>query len=530
MLCVIDDDPEDVTTLTALARAAYPEARVLPTDDATFRDWKHATAWLRQVVDDTEDTVLFLDLGLGQLGRQRIRTAMHHCGTLRRLFPHARLVAYTQYAQLVRPLPDFESTFNGLLNKQFLQSADTDVEQLNYVKQTTDAALPPQLSDMEHLFANACIVDSLGLRLFEAAFGVDTVYRLLSEWSSTWHDVQIQALNSGFSGTYLLRITGISPKGRESRIFKLCRERKPLQDELDAVFKDPWSLKTIGRHSAFTDRNVRRLTSENGFYFVQADAEGRELLEVVRGVDRTAAERAIGSLNRLLVECLDERKSDFRTLPLHTRLTLSVLDKARLSASVVALKPLSTALAARGCWPAGVPHYDVVCQAVVHVVQNWPAHAFVQEPSPHVLQHGDLNPRNVLVNANDLVLIDGARISVWPVGYDFARLTLQLTIRTMAHANCQDVFGDNFANWSVGALGATDAETAVGLPDEARQTVEAYRTWCDAQADPALLNRAFRVMTLWDAVKVVSYTDVSQFVRMWALMQCWKLASQCDVG
>ena len=65
------------------------------------------------------------------------------------------------------------------------------------------------------------------------------------------------------------------------------------------------------------------------------------------------------------------------------------------------------------------------------VVKKWPGSlrraGFSAIPCSD--QHGDLNPRNIMLSPSIVQLIDWARWGCWPMGYDLVRLELQLLLR-----------------------------------------------------------------------------------------------------
>lgn len=144
------------------------------------------------------------------------------------------------------------------------------------------------------------------------------------------------------------------------------------------------------------------------------------------------------------------------------------------------------------------------------------------------LQHGDLNPRNVMVSpAGRPVLIDLPRLEHWPIAYDIARLSLQLRTRLTDEAGHLDFFPDHLDKWIGEPVGdithPTDVTDSICPP-----AVHCENTLCSwlrskAPQTQEMVIRSFELGTMWDLVKITSYGDLSVFKRLWALHECDRL-------
>jgi hypothetical protein len=145
-------------------------------------------------------------------------------------------------------------------------------------------------------------------------------------------------------------------------------------------------------------------------------------------------------------------------------------------------------------------------------------------------QHGDLNPRNILLGVSpSFQIIDFARYDLWPAGYDLARLELQLFLRIMDTRNLGDVFPDRLNAWrqlwmapeTEGAKPAGEEENYL-LLWFSRQLRKMHRELvADRDGGDVRGERATRLMALetaFDAIKICSYQDATWSKRLWGLL------------
>ena len=184
-------------------------------------------------------------------------------------------------------------------------------------------------------------------------------------------------------------------------------------------------------------------------------------------------------------------------------------------------------IAERNGWPEG-PSPRVLFERINNVVTRWRDLILSTKPFFWVLQHGDLNPHNVMVGykATDFVFIDLARVDNWPAGYDLCRLAIQLRIRMVDRKRGADWIVNRLATWCSEPFLTLDTamnwEKSQCIP--ASRCEQALLQWITSKGtDPDVFIEGARIGALYDLLRVMSYVDLSPFKRLWACRACWDL-------
>jgi hypothetical protein len=113
-------------------------------------------------------------------------------------------------------------------------------------------------------------------------------------------------------------------------------------------------------------------------------------------------------------------------------------------------------------------------------------------------------------------------------GYDLARLALTLRLRLVDRAEQQDWLPFGLTDWLEEHVAdiAADSEPSGTCP-AAMLCDERFRKFVERapERDREILRHGYRLGSMWDLVKVVSYQDASQFKRLWALLELDRLAT-----
>ena len=180
-------------------------------------------------------------------------------------------------------------------------------------------------------------------------------------------------------------------------------------------------------------------------------------------------------------------------------------------------------------------------------VANWPQllATFAHCPALAYEQHGDLNPRNMMLNVNgrtepQVQLIDFARFGVWPAFYDISRLRLQLSLRLLDPPDMLlDTFAERMILWDAAWNGAVrpsmhhtqvslnGIESFLLLQSELMRVRNELTAKLPETQRPHIGGEAhFNLLLLYDLIKMVSYVDASTFKRMWYLLLAAKIAQE----
>jgi hypothetical protein len=521
--------------LRAHLEETYPEASVQPKDDRTFVSWDAVEDYLADTIGSVGDTVVvFLDIGLTPTVRSsQVREGMMRAYALKRRFSDARFVACTQFDAAVRSNEYYSKTFSSILNKQLWDSSDDFAERKDHLRRVVDEALPPQENASSALFASASIEDSLALRLFEAAFGEQTLRFLLADVATNWSRIEIRALSHGYSGAYLLQIAGSdATQAPRAIVVKAAKDKEILLSEAESVKTYFGALGALTPHVLSPEQQIHNLT--NGYYIRQPVIPGTDLLRLI--YTSTAVSEALVAVSAKRVAsvlarcCFDGARADSEA-PLLAKFHLTHLDQSRFRASLEQLRLVGATLKLRKMWPQYFPDVEGIGDLMRRIVDDWNRHEHLRRRVPFMVQHGDCNPGNILIDGDDFMLIDVARLARWPVGYDLSRLAIQLRSFLPDHEGGSDFFADGLPEWlsqTVAAVGQARRLEAAGgvcpLADACDEAFEIAANEYGMRSDD--VRYAYSVGTLWDLIKIVSYGNLSVFKRTWALLECWRLVKR----
>lgn len=535
-IIVIDDNLGEALRLKEYAQDAFPEATVLPgdaPDPETFRDWSSAITFLRTIPD--EFAVLFLDLALqsGDLDYNDVRRGLEQGVTIRRIKRHWVLIGYSRFADYAVSDPSFEQAFDGIISKGKLDAIIGNEKRVIYVKRIMNTAINKRKRNttQSEQPLNTRIIDSFGIRTFQAAFGDAAIAEIIENEAADWENKELQALTSGHSGAFMLSLKGRTSGGHHSVVIKVAQNEQIIQHEINAqkIYFD--RLGPLNAHLGYLLPEKKDLLSTLGVYYLQALVEGDPLLELLRG-NEWPHNRSF--LEPVVDLCLDVYKhvvpAELAVSPARDLFKLSPTDIGRLETSVKFLVDLSNTLQSQGFWPVARTSPSIMGDEIIDLAKTWSDSQLIDVDLKTLVQHGDLNPGNVLVRRSqnaEAVLIDLSRLGPWHVGYDLSRLALMLRLRLLDVIGQKDWIPEGLGKWVGESLVCIDKEI---IPDSKSCPEGVY---CDQQfrlylseLAPDLKNiiaYGYKLGTLWDLIKVISYHDISPYKRIWALIECWKL-------
>jgi len=532
-IVVIDNEPTEVISMTHSLELAFPNAEVLPEkanrSRLLFKDWIRVQAYVERVRD--EEAILLLDLALGE---QDFADAIRGLGTakvLRILKPKWVFIAFTRYGVRVQREAQYLEAFDGLLEKGELDALDGDAC-VQLVKRKIQQALNARAGLKVNRIAPGTvkIIDSLGMRLFRAAFGEFALDEIVDREAFGWEGTVVEALTSGHSGAFMLSIVGKNIDGPQSLVVKVAREHSVIESELRAT------IDFMGQLGGFTgflcplDSHKCDLTCCTGVYYRQARVDGVPLIDLFKQKDRDEGANALKHLLRFCAGIYKANTNGVWGERLAGEIMkLSAIDVGRFETSVSFLVELANASLIRGHWPSGLARPQSIAERIQRVVRGW-SDCVSGIRLKTVLQHGDLNLGNVIVRPDGSpILIDLARFGVWHVGYDLSRLRIMFHLRLMGSEHMDDWFPDSLGGWLAESLELPAAQTgtvpATSICPEsmecAETTVRVFQQFGDE--DRLVVDVGYFLGILWDLVKIVSYQDVSVFKRLWALIECDRL-------
>jgi aminoglycoside phosphotransferase (APT) family kinase protein len=509
---IFDDEAGEVAKLADYLGAAYPPplSRILHADAVS--DWRDVEFVISKHAD-ARDVVAFFDLNLSSGSVAEAGAGLEHVREFRAQQKRWTFVSYSRFDPLVGLLTDPDECFDGTISKQELSPMKRP-ERIAYVKEHVDDAVSRRAAGGRVAPPDATIVDSFGMRVFRATFGDGALNEVLHNEAGDWPTPTVAALTSGHSGAHILRIS----HGSESLVLKLAKSFGVIAHEIQAVKANLSRLGAFAGKLAPLDMEKKTL-SNGAVYYRQADVSGESALDRLLKGSTSARASILQRLVRLCVETAGvySRGRSAGRPPF----SLTPVDRGRFTTSVEFLVTLAKSLARHGALRQTQSKIERVAERALRLVDQWDNNRVVAKKTFLVLQHGDLNPGNVLITSSeDIVLIDLARFEDWPPGYDLSRLALLLRLRLIDRTGHEDWLPYRLSNWQAEHVARFRLPSHT-LCEEARVCDIAFREFVAGAraADRGRLEHGYQLGSLWDLVKVVSYQDASQFKRLWALFE-----------
>jgi hypothetical protein len=445
------------------------------------------------------------------------------------------LIAFTQFGRYVEPHSAFKEAFDGIIEKGDISNKNRP-GRLAYIRSALESALRKHKHGKSDfvLPASVQVKDSLGMRTFRAAFGDSAFAELVIKEATDWEDLTISALTTGHSGAFMLSIGGNSGKGPKSVVVKVARDDQVIQDEISAQTKFLEQLGPLTGNLASLDNSKKYLSNNLGVYYRQSLVTGPTLLEVLCASDKTSKQR-LNSLKPVVRLCIDvcQSVSLAKAGVVHPKnvFGLSPIDKGRFETSAEFLKELGTTLLGAAYWPKNFPEPSTIVEDVTGLANAWEERLSKFPNLPIAVQHGDLNPGNVILRSSGSpVLIDLSRLGHWPIGYDLSRLSLMLRLRLVDTQGCRDWLPDRIGTWLSEAVACLKQEhsSAEALCPESLYCDEQfdYFVQSTSKKQRELMVLAYHLGTLWDLLKIISYQDVSPYKRVWGMLEVWRMGSR----
>lgn len=529
---VIDNHRDEVMLLGNQLEKAFPDWTVLPDrnrrEQEPFHDWDDVLKYLLAIEDS--DVVLCLDLSINQPDWEDVQRGLRWAEGFRLARPTWTFVAYTKHSQYAEGTPEFKATFDGLLEKSELVKQTSFESAVFFVRSVIEGARRRRrVPGAEMIPPHVRVVDSLGMRSFRAAFSDETLGDIIRDEAADWGPLRVESLTSGYSGAFMLALTSVPPA--HSLIVKVARSEETIAHELRAQEEHLAELAPFGARFAPISSDMRRLRNGSGVYYRQMPVDGQTVLKRCLGnpvqINLSALERVTRMCMRVL------RATPVRDRPIavaRKRFVLTPVDVGRLETSTAFLAEVGGALAAKELWPARLPSAEEIASEVSELARTWSENELTAAHLPEAVQHGDLNPGNVVIDAEGIpVLIDFQRLGRWPIGYDMARLAGLLRIRLTDARDRSDWLPFRFPLWCRETVEKLKGEVVLDpVCSEAEYCDREFLDYANelSEGERAVVEYGYRLGSLWDLIKIISYQDISTFKRTWALVLCWGLVQR----
>ncbi|MGH9765141.1 MAG: aminoglycoside phosphotransferase family protein, partial [Blastocatellia bacterium] len=359
--------------------------------------------------------------------------------------------------------------------------------------------------------------DSAGMRSFFAIYPKYALEELMAAECAGWSDQKVCALSSGYSGSSLLQITGLKDAAPKQIVIKLAPRRDVIEAETHVLDDKYRGEGGVYAGKCAQPSQLKDLPEKLGFYSIQESVPGRTLMSLLtdEAVSKDMAKAALRTVIDLSVEQYKRgwyaKKVDEHEKKLK-RFEFTEIDIDRARQACAFLRDIGHALSTRAQWPRTAAKVEQVFSVIEHLLSTWQSNLSRAAPFEWVLQHGDLNPHNIMIGAaGQITFIDLARIGHWPVGYDLSRLAIQLRMRLVDRAGTADWFGDHLTDWyeePIWAIGNEANPHPLCWP--AALCEQALTEFVNTREEEgrAVLYTGSRVGALFDLLRILSYNDL----------------------
>jgi hypothetical protein len=401
---IVDDDHGELQMLRELVYSAFSEAVFIGKEGRVFSTWPRASGAIEAEIAADREVILFLDLCLLSSAIMNpvsaTRAALDDVRRIRALRPRAIMVAYTKYPDVAHR----SGLFNGIIAKHEIIDREEDSDRVRYVRQVVSTAIVAHRGDSESGVATVPfrLRDSLGIRMAQAAFGEHFFAALVAVNAEGWEKTEVSALTSGHSGAHVLQISGLQDGQERSIVVKCARDKRVIEDEIKARGRYLDMLGAFAGHLADLETDCTPLHGFGCHYYRQSPIAGTSLLDLLQKHGWTAAVRsAMAVLTGMEREQYAQKT--FKSISVIAAFKLAELDKSRALASLPVLRECGDVMKAHGAWPSSLPSPKKLESEISALVSNWDVLMDREKSLFSVLQHGDLNPGNVIVQKSGQV-------------------------------------------------------------------------------------------------------------------------------
>ena len=519
---IVDNQGGELDSLILALKKSYPGTYIAPKPGTTTSRWSDAEHLVMSEAKDDVEQVIFSDLALDTDKPDDARAGLDRFRALFDRRPKATWIAFTSFTEVI-DLDEARNLFAAVLNKQQWSQHRKPDDRAIFVRTVVDTALSKREGANSRRTYD--IEDSLGIRTFFAAFPDPTLDVLVGAECRDWSHITVRALSAGYSGSSLLSLSGDKDRAPRHLVVKIAA-RPSIIDRETRVLDE-----FLGEGQDFAamcarPRPIKQLPEHLGVYAIQEALPGPTLASLwdpqrkTRHLTsrQTTAMRAVIDieLSQYGRGWTDPKGDDKRK---QERIALTPIDLYRAKKSCTELLPMAQVIAKKRGWPVGIPSPTITFKRIERLLAAWPNVVRSTPPLYWVLQHGDLNPHNVILGeAGQITFIDLARLDQWPVGYDLCRLAIQLRIRLVDRSCGVEWVQNNLPTWGaelVFDLGNTDTARARRCPPAAL-CEQQLGQWIAKHSNSGSVLAGINLCIAMDLVRIISYADLAPFKRLWA--------------
>lgn len=484
---------------------------------------------------ELEKIVLILDLALDELdsnalaGIEWIRSNFN--------FLQAYVVVVSTKS-VDHAISELKEKFDAILSKRELSVEDRPIAYFRRIINEAVIAFEKRKGQTQNinLLTHCEIKDSQNLQLFESTFGKLALPDLIKEIARQGHSnskPRVLMATGGYSGAFVVLFDfKIEGKGSRQVAVKVSKNKQDLEEE---VSKLEDALAASHKFAEMPSASLQKTKQLPGFkdvyLFTQHFHDGNTLEAEI--LDNPIKLDFMPFLKNSLEVVTRHGFNDSQEINLSKKLIFSQEDEFRFQTSIRCIKQLLVSLNGHDRFKKLYEKSIDKLLKLEDVEANWTN--YVESNFQNGIayeQHGDLNPRNILLLReknipSQIKLIDFARFGVWPAFYDLTRLRLQLALRLLDPPDTmRDQFIERIFMWQ-------NAWDGKGLPN--------IKTFADAAHPFKAFNDINKIILriieesiliipknrqqetkknidliiLHELIKMISYQDASWIKRLW---------------
>ena len=389
IICVIENIGNSHEQLVLNLEELYPPptTTVCPELDRPCRTWKDARKLINKLPKN-EELIILMDLALE--GEDDPSIGIDCCKTVRLQRKDAIMIAVTSHAKWLERHEIQDHVFDDVIDKgQHDMKRGENLQKLLY--KTIEDARCKRAGTVNSTATAVDIRDTLGMRLAQAALGSEVLQELIGKVTVGWHDCVAQTLTSGFSGSYLLELTGTNGGQPAKLVLKVATKRAILDEEATAPNRNAAHLHRFAGKISPAISGVEQLDGQDVFFCIQAKVPGVTLYQLLKCGPKAKARSALQEILDLCIEqyknAADNSSSDKPKT--EVRFTFHPLDLQRIYSSSARLLLAAKTLVNERGWPRGIKSPSVIFGSIKNLANNWERHRESIQIAHWAVQHGD---------------------------------------------------------------------------------------------------------------------------------------------
>src|ERR1039457_752234 len=175
---IVEDESVDLATLISALKDLYPNGIIH--SSTTFSTWNEAFNAIQTQTKDIKDLIFILDLAIPSASNA-VAEGVEYAHRIKRIRPTSSYIAYTQYPERAELEPHYAQVFVGIIDKGEVTRCITPEKERTYIRNVLEEAMGAERLGHQERPQNLSKIDSIGLRMFESAFGTNACNVLISE-------------------------------------------------------------------------------------------------------------------------------------------------------------------------------------------------------------------------------------------------------------------------------------------------------------------------------------------------------------